>query len=85
MQTVKFFLNFFLIRFFKILLHFFLLKNKKYKRFLVLDIDNTICDTWPHLDLYKSDRKLFYLSLPFFKNTLIYLKKKYNKCPIIFL
>lgn len=51
---------------------------------LVLDIDNTISDTWKYLHEIKNNRKVF-LNLPLLEGTCNYVKENYSHLPIIFL
>tara|TARA_B100001250_G_scaffold412378_1_gene443427 strand:- start:10383 stop:10916 length:534 start_codon:yes stop_codon:yes gene_type:complete len=85
MKVINFFLYPIVTCFLKYKLYRFLYKQNKSQKILVLDIDNTIADTWPNLALYKKDRRSFYLNLPLLKNSINYIKSKYSKLPIIFL
>ena len=55
------------------------------KEVLVLDIDNTIADTWKHLDQFKKNRKDFFLNLPLLEGTVNHLKENYSHLPIVFI
>lgn len=60
-------------------------KTKRSITFLVLDIDNTIADTWKNLENFKKDRKQFFKNLSPLEGTIQHIKKNYSNYPIIFL
>ncbi len=84
---MKAFLNVFVIPyFFKILNDF--KKQVPYHQILVLDIDNTIADTWPEIKyqgVIKSPRFSFFKKLRPFKKRIAFLINRYPTTPIVFL
>ena len=61
------------------------IKTKKSTSYLVLDIDNTIADTWKNIENFKKNRKNFFSNLLPLVGTIQYVKEKYGHLPIIFL
>ena len=59
--------------------------GKKKNEFLVLDIDNTIADTWTNLKEFKKNRKSYFLSLRPLEGTINYVNSKFSQLPIIFI
>ncbi|TDP59195.1 hypothetical protein [Flavobacterium dankookense] len=60
-------------------------KTKKSNSFLVLDIDNTIADTWTNLNGFKKDRNAFFLNLQPLHGTLNYINNHFSNLPVIFI
>ncbi|WP_136668958.1 hypothetical protein [Flavobacterium sp. H122] len=53
--------------------------------FLVLDIDNTIADTWKNLNDFKNGRFAYFSNLEPLEGTIKYIKENYDDLPILFL
>ncbi len=60
-------------------------KKKQIKEFLVLDIDNTIADTWTNLKDFKKNRKEYFLNLKPLLGTIKYVRKNFSELPIVFI
>jgi hypothetical protein len=83
-KVIKLIINPFLKSYFHLKLKSFVNKNKS-NSFLVLDIDNTIADTWKYIENYKKNRYHFFKNIPPLEGTIQYIKKEYSSIPIIFL
>lgn len=55
------------------------------KQFLVLDIDNTIADTWKNLHDFKKGRFAYFRNLEPLEGTIKYIKENYGDLPVVFL
>ena len=55
------------------------IKSKKSTSYLVLDIDNTIADTWKNIANFKKNRKDFFFNLLPLEGTIQHVKE--NSCP----
>ena len=83
-KIIKYIINPVLIIYFHIRLRSFVVK-KKTDYFLVLDIDNTLADTWKKLETLKTNRKDFFKNIAPLIGTVEYVKQNYSTIPIIFL
>jgi hypothetical protein len=83
-KIIKSVINPFIKYYFHFKLKSFVRKNES-NFFLVLDIDNTIADSWKDLENYKKNRNQYFKNLKPLKGTIEHLKKKYSTYPIIFL
>ena len=82
-KIVKAIYNPFIQFYFKLKLKSFTKKNAK--EFLILDIDNTIADTWKDITNFKKNRKNFFLNIQPLHGTLNYINNNFSDMPIIFL
>lgn len=78
---LKKFLSFFIFNYFKLVFSFFI--KRQIKSFVVIDIDNTIADTYKVLHML-TDIKSYEL-IPTLKGTIREIEKKYLGIPRIFL
>lgn len=83
-KIIKLVINPFIKYYFYFKLKSFVIK-KESNFFLVLDIDNTIADSWKDLENYKKNRNQYFKNLKPLKGTIEHLKKEYSTYPIIFL
>lgn len=83
-EIIKICLNPFILIYFKIKLNHFIHINKNFNRFLVLDIDNTLANTWKYLKT-KNKKKISYSEIPLLVKTIEHIKKKYSNLPIVYI
>lgn len=60
-------------------------KAKKNSSYLVLDIDNTIANTWTNLKDFKKGRTSYFLNIKPLTGTLNYINKHFSDVPIVFI
>lgn len=83
-KAIKNLYNPFLQFYFTLRLKSFIANNAA-REIVVLDIDNTIADTWKHLGTFAAGRKKFFLKLPVLHGTIQYIRENYSALPIVFL
>ena len=82
---IKSILNPFVLFYFRFKLRQFIKNNNKDDGFLILDIDNTLCNTWEYLKNKKPNKKVSYADIPLLYKTIEHVKENYSKNPIVFI
>ena len=85
-KAVKLFLNPFLLLLFRNKLLCYLKNSVAGEKFLVLDIDNTLANTWEYIKTRKNlNKKISYIDIPLLTDTRNHIKANYPNLPIIFI